>query len=581
MFRNLGGLHPALYMMIAVISFSAFPVFFKLGGADESPFLFTGIWNASVGIGVGAVILRMKREFLLNPAVIEDIKSHCKTWLMLVSVIGLCGFALFAWGLVYVDVSVASILYQTWPLFLIVLISFLFKDSQRYLAISASTVIFVILSLGGVALVILSHNDTPQPVLEIGNDFANYRTLLGVILVLMAAVGGGASACALKIGALLAEKHPHTEKRETDSREIAFVMVMTCIGLIISGGVLCAIGLLVAETVSLHQLCYAIVGGIFVNSIGEVAFRAANLKTDDLGVNALTYATPLVTLIWLWMLSLLDVPHLDYLIIGAMGIVASNLLINAEASKREAYKALVVSLLVFGTIIYFSDGSATNVPLELPVTIFILVLAFRVDRLARRTHQEEEWVFEAFHRLKFLASKKHISDNAWKLLLDIDRHKSPEDLTRAYMELAGRHLARPLENMDRSAESEMMGIRHLVDKLVHSRQQGANFGEKVAIALAGSLIVTGLLFFNGTREFYSEFTSFLLSSVVVFLFFNILDLEKDRTDSILEKVEAGEEYAGQYVVKFDDVKSRAGQQTISVVTSAVIVLVFAWLFKGA
>ena len=149
------------------------------------------------------------------------------------------------------------------------------------------------------------------------------------------------------------------------------------------------------------------------------------------------------------------------------------------------------------------------------------------------------------------------------------------------MELAGRHLARPLGRMDRSAESEMTGIRHLVDKLVHSRQQGANFGEKVAIALAGSLIVTGLLFFNGTREFYSEFTSFLLSSVVVFLFFNILDLEKDRTDSILEKVEAGEEYAGQYVVKFDDVKSRAGQQTISVVTSAVIVLVFAWLFKGA
>ena len=102
------------------------------------------------------------------------------------------------------------------------------------------------------------------------------------------------------------------------------------------------------------------------------------------------------------MLSILDVPHPDYLIIGAMAIVASNLLINAKADMRVAYSALVISLWVFGTFVYFHDGYTTEVPLELTVTVFILVLSFRVDRLARRTSREEEWVFEAFRRLELL-----------------------------------------------------------------------------------------------------------------------------------------------------------------------------------
>ena len=126
--------------------------------------------------------------------------------------------------------------------------------------------------------------------------------------------------------------------------------------------------------------------------------------------------------------------------------------------------------------------------------------------------------------------------------------------------------------MDKSAADDIKDIRHLVNNLAHSRQQGANFGELVAIALAGGLIVLGLLFFNGNGGLYGEIVSLSLSSVVVFLFVNILDLQNDRRDQILERK------AGHYVVKFDDDRSRKGQQWISVVTSAVIVVVFAALF---
>ena len=571
MFRFFQGLHPVLYMMIAVVSFSVIPVLIELGDAEDSPFLFTSIQSFAVAIGVGAVILRIKRKLLLKWEVIEDTWSHCKTGLMLVSVIGYCGFVLFSLGLVFVDVSIAAILYATSPLFLMLLMSFLFKDSQRYRKISVDTVIFAFVAIAGVALVILSQNDTPQPLLEVGNDFASSGTLLGAFLVLMAAIGGAVrTPCTLKLGSLLADKYSDSEGRETG--EFVFATVMTCIALLITGGVLCVIGFILSETISWNQLFYAIMGGFFVSSIGIVALRAANLTTDDLGVNALAYAAPLVTLVWLWMLSILDVPHLDYLVIGAMGIVASNLLINAVADKRIAYSALVVSLWVFGTIIYFHEGYETDVPLELPVTVFILVLAFRVDRLARRTSQEEEWVFEAFHKLRLMAANRQIDYAAGETLLKIDRHKTPEQLAGAYRRLVGK-LAQASKS--EKARTETTEIRRLVDNLAHSRQQGAHFGELVAIFLVGGLIVGGLLFFNGDRGFYSEITSFLLSSVVVFLFFNIVDLQNDRRDSIL----IGRK--GRYEVKFDSAVSKYKQQRIAVVVSAVIVVVFGLLFAGA
>ena len=563
-----GDLHPAVYMMMAVAAFSATPVLFNLGDAGESPFLFTSIYQGSTVMGLVTAILFINKKLSLKWAVNEVIKSRYKTILMLISVIGSCGFVLFAWGFAFVDVSIAAVLYETWPIFLIFLMSRLFRDTKRYRPITLDTWIFAVLALAGVALVILSHNDARPSLLEIGNNFTHPKTLFGAILVLTAAICGAARiACTLKVGNLLAKEHSHSEDRR---EEIAFASAMTCICVIIAGGVFCLIGLFAGEEISSPQLIYAIMSGI-ANSIGIVTLRTANLATKNLGLNSLAYATPLLTLIWLWVLSLLDVSHLDYLIIGAMGIVAANLLINTKPDKRIAYNALVVSLWLFGTIIYFHVGYETEVPLELPVTVFILVLSFRVDRLVRRTSQEEAWVFNAFHRLRHMASKRQIDYAAGETLLKIDRHKTPEELAGAYRQLVEKlALAeRKVDNRD-----EITEIRHMVDSLAHSRQQGAHFGELVAIAIAGGLIVVGLLFFNEKHDIYSDLASFLLSSVVVFLFFNIVDLQNDRRDPIL----IGRIW--RYEVKFDDAVSKYGQQKFSVVISAVIVVVFAVLFTG-
>ena len=521
------------------------------------------------------MVVPFNRKFLFKPDVMRDIRYHCGTWPMIIAMAGQCGFVLFAIGLAFVDVSVATILHETWPVFLLILLSVLFRGTGRYSPITWGTLVFMLLGLAGVALVILSHNESELPI--ISSYVANPGTLFGAFIVLLSSVAAAAKAFAVKTSVTLAEKHK--------TGEVVFASVLASICMITAGFTLCVIGAILSETFSWHQFYYAFLGGVVIDSIGTISFRVANLKTKDLGVNALSFATPLVSLAWLWALSILGVPHVDYLIIGALGIVTANQMINVKADKRTAYGALVVSLWGFGTFIYFHKGYETDVPLELPVTVFILVLSFRVDRLVRRTAQEEAWVFETFRRLESLAVKRQIGDVKWRnLLLEIDQHKTPDGLSDAYENLA-KYLAAQMKTAGaargasaaRGAVDEIAGIRHLVDNLAHSRQQGSHFGEIVAIALTGALIVTGLLVFNGEREVYGEITSFVLPSVMVFLFFNIIDLQRDRRDKILKS--GDRKHGGEYIVKFDDnAKDRKWQQWISVVTSAVIVLVFAWLF---
>ena len=579
MFRFLVADHPVLplvYVMIGVVCLSSFPALYALGNAEESPFLFTGLRQISGGAALCAFALLIRGKFLRKEEVKRDILSYSKSRLMVISVIGQCGLVTFAAAIALVDVSIAAILYETWPFFLIPLMAFLFRNSNRYRANLVDTMFFITPAVVGVALVILSQNDTNQFLLAAGQIFRDSRTTFGVIFVVLSAISGAVFlAYTLKMGEVIADNHPDTEKGGME--EIVLAVVMTSICLVIAGGVSCVIGLISSETVSSHQLTYAIASGLFIDSLAILAFRIANLKTDNIGVNALSFSTPVVALIWLWALSLLKVPHLDYLIIGALGIVAANLLINVDASRRFAYKALVLSLWVFGTIAYFTDGYSTDVPLELPVTVFILVLAFRVDRLVRRTGQEEEWVFEAFHRIKTLEENEVTTSSkgvealqaASGYLMDIDSYKDTDGLIDAYEST--------VECLERAAANEIprgeiREIRRVVDSLAHSRQQGSRFGEFVAILITGALIVTGLMIFNGDRELYGDITSFLLSSVVVFLLFNIADLQRDRRDETL-KVKGG-----RYIVNFEGVGDREKQQYVSMGTSVLIIAVFVALF---
>ncbi len=162
--------------------------------------------------------------------------------------------------------------------------------------------------------------------------------------------------------------------------------------------------------------------------------------------------------------------------------------------------------------------------------------------------------------------------------MEIDEQKNIQGLEEACDRLKIQLIdAKKLINKSSSDElKELAEIEIQVDGLAHSEQQGADFGEIVAIGFIGVLIVGGLLFFSetdatGGSVFFVDMASLVIASISVFLFFNIIDLENDRKDPILIKDN------GIYGVKFDDTKNRTVEQLVSIVVSLAIIAAYGWL----
>ena len=91
---------------------------------------------------------------------------------------------------------------------------------------------------------------------------------------------------------------------------------------------------------------------MLLHASGGILFRLSNLVTENLGVNSLNYAIPILSLTWLWAFSEVSVIRADYLVIGTIAIVAANLLINLDTEIPLRFEALLLCLAAFGATIY-------------------------------------------------------------------------------------------------------------------------------------------------------------------------------------------------------------------------------------
>ena len=82
-------------------------------------------------------------------------------------------------------------------------------------------------------------------------------------------------------------------------------------------------------------LLVALIAGLtFV--IPNVSWRLANLVSTTLAINALAYATPLLSLVWLALLSQIGAVRMDLLLLGALLIVASNVGVSLVSKGKSS-----------------------------------------------------------------------------------------------------------------------------------------------------------------------------------------------------------------------------------------------------
>ena len=286
---------------------------------------------------------------------------------------------------------------------------------------------------------------------------------------------------------------------------------------------------------------------------------------------------------------------------------------------RHGDQALVVSLWGFGASGVLFDGWALHLEVYFQTTaalavMYILLAAFRIDRLVRRTAEEEETTLDLMEKIIFwreiylrdirkelesIASTDHIKNMGkrltesgdlderyegklpYKVLLglaeekgyfsegknkifavildaarsltgvmkDINEKNFGEELGDTYINSSWvmdstvsfeRKKAEYLSSnedeeasMEKTTLKEFKAIENDLTKFVNSKQQGNNSSELIATGIIGFALVALMQLgipetVSGIGLFSVHLSVLFTSTVVMFLFCNILDLEKDR-----------------------------------------------------
>ena len=388
-------------MLAAVGGFSVIPLVIGWGDGREYPLLFNAGWRFGVVLGCLFFLLCGNVRFLLDRRIWRLVRLRVLSWAMLLVVIGSFQFALFTWSTQFIDISMAAVLLETWPILLIVLTGRLFRNERRFDGTSSNVFGFAIVGLVGFAFVTASQSPHVAEFVVL-KGVSVISLALGVLLVVLAAGAGALEAAfnlrwgvdsACELSAYMGDS------KKSDALDLFFVVIAFAIASTVSFPIHVAAGFLRGETITGEGLAISVLGGGFIQALSSITYRVAILKTSDLGINALGYATPVFSLAWLAAFSHIGVARVDYLVVGAAAIITANLLINFEAEIRWGFKALILALLSFGAFVYLRDGVFSYFGIEgwlwkgggyfesitLSATVFTLLLAFLVTRLVTRT----------------------------------------------------------------------------------------------------------------------------------------------------------------------------------------------------
>ena len=544
------------------------------------------------------------RRLVFNPANLLVIARRAVDVKLALSVVAAFNFALFAWSTRLIDVSVAAILFETWPILLILLMTRLFPGGARYREPAPEMLLLLVLSLAGFAFVVVGQ----------AGGFANIQTgglsalVIGVVLAGAGAVATSFTAFSFRWGTDVVHAIP-SEARQgigEHSLEMFGVLVAFFIANTVAAVLNGYAGMNTGEAMDSRTLLHAVVLGAAINGIANVAWRKANLITDNLGINALANTTPVLSLVWLFLFFQVAPERPDYLIIGTVGIITVNLLINSEAEIRFGFKALLLGLWACGAFVYLRDDVLQYLPfgewqwpgetyfgaLGLSATVFTLLRSFRVARLSTQTQDEDNRLYSLFQNLDLLARRNVIDQSVRVHILAIDYAVTPEELQDAYQKIRGCLAQAVASNPSPEDLADLAEAETQLNVIAHSRQQGIEFGELFALIIFGGITVfIGLASRPGVTGwigFLVEMLVVLFSAVIFFLIINVWDLHRDRAGEILEKrlypYQSATDYAGTgvvlyegYGVAFRDAVNRRFEQTTSVVIGLLVTAAFAAL----
>lgn len=495
--------------------------------------------------------------------------------ILLWAILGRLSIAFLALASGFVETEVATVLYEAWVIFYLIIRALNPSNSNNSDSekLSAQDIIFFVFAAIGLLFINLSETGQFSGISIPGLVFALIGAVLAAISLERSIKWGE------KAETIIQDNKEVRRDRVKTYREIRIGTVYTLVATIVMNltvAFISAIGVFIfnwatdEEVFNFSNFFYSGFAWVFLitiilGSIEVIGYRKGGLEAQRDKIFAISYFMPIFSVIWLWIQSAISeggvqIGRIDYFIIGISLVVAINILLNYSVDKhRLGFKWLVISFWVCGVVVLLRDqwftmwhgfdswlweGSTDYYAvLGLSTTVFILVLSFRTIRINERTRHENNIVSSLYWKLWMQQSetsehegevnKHRIIDKALNDLRDIDKSETVSRLdeknVRAYFVF--RKYFNNFKPADRAE------VYRNFDEMVHSKSAGRDITEPlVLIAFGASTILLALVTrpqFSNWNLFVSDSFSVLFAATIAFMIFNLFDLRKERSTPIL------------------------------------------------
>ena len=296
--NNSGGNHnrAALVWMVASVIIMSFVVFIiDWGETNKSPFLFA-TFDSFFALFAFLLIVIIRRPRLFSKSVLRAVifppqDSYRMNLLLAPCILGSSTiYPLLSISTRYIDIIPVAIIYGMSPLFFVLISSLLFRQEKRFEQLTIWVFILFILGLIGFGFVTVGQLEDFSFSFEV-----NGTVLKGGFLALGAAVLTAMSVSfGIRHGTMACQK---IKEMGEDIEEIYCIMIARIVQCSVSGIVVLIITFSLREQFTMRILWAGLIIGFLIVPLGGTAFRQANLLTNNLGVNALRYTTPLFSML--------------------------------------------------------------------------------------------------------------------------------------------------------------------------------------------------------------------------------------------------------------------------------------------
>ena len=169
------------YMAMAIVGYSMTPVMVGIASGGDTPLVYNAVMRFGYSISVAVFLFAFYGSLLRSTAVLKVLGRRLLNWHVVLIFLGQFEIGLLAWATRFVDISVATILMESWPILLVFLVGRWFTARDRYVKPTPALVLLLIAGFGGVALVILSQG--------VEGDGFYGRTLVAPFLGFLLALG--------------------------------------------------------------------------------------------------------------------------------------------------------------------------------------------------------------------------------------------------------------------------------------------------------------------------------------------------------------------------------------------------------